>query len=180
MNIAAPLFLVVVMILGFAFVRTRVQASRMLMLSQSTWESLLAQLEPVPIDEISKIAREYLEPRTRQVELDRNQLWEMIGQADGLRRMYANAEILMALANYAQRWNLSEGIIVCERMRRDGLMLRRATFSLSVSFTLGYDRVKVPFSVQEAASAYYLMRARLLALYETSHAGRFPELAATL
>ncbi len=94
--------------------------------------------------------------------------------------MYANAEILMALASYAQRWSLDESIIVCERMRRDGLMLRRATFALSLSLTLGYDKVQVPFSVQEAAGAYYLMRARLLALYETTHAGRFPELAATL
>ena len=38
----------------------------------------------------------------------------------------------------------------------------------------------VALHVQEAASAYYLMRARLLALYETSHAGRYPALSAVL
>jgi hypothetical protein len=38
----------------------------------------------------------------------------------------------------------------------------------------------MPFNVHEAASAYYLMRQRLLALYETSHAGLYPALAAVL
>jgi hypothetical protein len=180
MTFAAPLFLTIVLVLGFAFVRTRLQVSRMTRLGQLSWEDLLSKLEPVPIHEIAMIAHEYLEPRKGQPELDANELWAMIGQADGLRRMYANAEILMALASYAQRWNFDESVIVCERMRRDGLTLRRATFALSSVMTLGYDSVQVPFSVQEAASAYYLMRARLLALYETSHAGRFPQLAATL
>lgn len=36
------------------------------------------------------------------------------------------------------------------------------------------------FNVQEAASAYWLMRERLLALYQTSHAGRYPRLVDAL
>jgi hypothetical protein len=114
------------------------------------------------------------------MEFNPNELWEMIGKADGLRRMYANAEVLIALASYAHRWNPAESVVVGERMRRDGITLRRATFALSVGLTLGYDKLRVPFSVQEAASAYYLMRTRLLALYETSHAGRRPYLADAL
>ena len=180
MNFAAPLFFAIVAILGFAFVRTRIRVSRMSKLSELSWDDLLAQLQPVHIEEISQIAHEYLEPGKGKSELNTSELWATIGRADGLRRMYANAESPMAFANYAQRWNFDESRIVCERMRRDGLNLRRATFALSLGVTLGRDKVEVPFSVQEAASAYYLMRARLLALYETSHAARFPRLAASL
>jgi hypothetical protein len=48
-----------------------------------------------------------------------------------------------------------------------------------MSFLVGFG-VHGPFHVQEAASAYYLMRRRLLALYETSHVGRYSRLAAAL
>ena len=47
---------------------------------------------------------------------------------------------------------------------------------LSLTIT-GHHWVSVPFHLQEAASAYYLMRERLLALYETSHIALLPQLA---
>jgi len=170
-------FVLIVLVLGCAFVRTRIRSSR---LSRLSWDDLLAKLVPVPIDEISRIAVDYLYPRKGQLEFATYELWNMIGEADGLRRMYANAEVLIALAGYAQRWNRHESLVVAERMRRDGIILRRATLGLSLGLTLGFDKARGPFSVQEAASAYYLMRARVLALYETSHAGRFPRLVAAL
>jgi len=77
------------------------------------------------------------------------------------------------LAGFAQQWNFQESVIVGERMRRDGLALRRAARKVWVGMLFGYGKAHGPFSVQEAASAYYLMRQRLLALYETSHAGRY-------
>ncbi len=180
MNITAPLFFSVVVILGLAFLRNRARASRISRLGNLSWENLVARLEPVPIEEISRIALDYLHPHRGQRELDPSELWSMIGRAEGLRKMHANAEILLALANYAQRWNLNESVIVLERMRRDAMILRRAIFSVSLGLTFGYGSLRVPFSVQEAASAYYLMRARLLALYETSHAARLSKLAAAL
>jgi len=39
---------------------------------------------------------------------------------------------------------------------------------------------QLPLNAQEASSSYYLMRQRLLALYETSHICRYPALAAAL
>ena len=51
---------------------------------------------------------------------------------------------------------------------------------LFVRYLLGSDHMLGPFHLQEATSAYYLMRERLLALYETSHAGRYERLAAAL
>jgi len=41
-------------------------------------------------------------------------------------------------------------------------------------------RFTLPLEAQEASSAYYLMRQRLLSLYETSHVCRYPVLAAVL
>ena len=104
----------------------------------------------------------------------------MIGEAEGLKRMHANAEVLIALAGYAQRWNFHESVIVAERMRQDGLALRRAVHLTTFSMIFGYARHRSPFYLQQAASSYDLMRERLLALYETSHAGRYSALAAAL
>jgi hypothetical protein len=163
-------------VLVFAILRTRRKASK---LSRLSWEDLVARLKPVPVSGISTIAVDYLQPTKGQIDIETNELWAMIGGLEGLRSMYANAEILIALAGYAQRWNSDESVIVAERMRRDGVKLRRATSKLSMSFLIGFG-VHGPFHVQEAASAYYLMRRRLLALYETSHAGRYSRLAAAL
>ena len=171
------LFAAMILLVGFAFVRTRLKVSK---LSRLSWDDLLAKLEPVPVDGIATVARDYLQPTKGQISIQPNQMWALIGGADGLRRMYANAGILIALAGYAQRWNPEESVIVWERMRRDGMALRRATVKLSIGMMLGHKAALGPFRVQEAASAYYLMSQRLLALYESSHAGRYPALAAAL
>jgi len=166
-----------ILFMGFALMRTRIKASR---LSRLSWDDLLARVEPVSIDGISTVALDYLQPSKGQLQIGTAELWTLIGEDEGLRRMYANAEILIALAGYAQRWNPEESVIVTERMRRDGITLRRATLRLSMGFMGRRADVFGPFNVQEAASAYYLMRQRLMALYETSHVGRYPRLAAAL
>ena len=171
------LFGVVLLLVGIAFVRTHLLASR---LSRLSWEDLLARVEPVPLEGIAAVALDYLHPGKGQLRIETSDLWVLIGGDEGLRRMHANATILIALAGYAQRWNPVESSIVAERMRRDGVTLRRAAMQLSLGFLDRRGNVRGPFNVQEVASAYYLMRQRLLALYETSHAGRFPHLAASL
>ncbi len=171
------LFGLTIVFVGLPLVRTRIKVSRLARLS---WDELVAKLEPVPSEGISTVALDYLQPAKGQISIEPNSLWAMVGEAEGMRRMSANAEVLIALAAYARRWNFHESVIVAERMRRDGLALRRAMMRLSFGTALGFSQVRGPFNVQEAASAYYLMRQRLLALYETSHAGRYPLLAAAL
>ena len=168
-------FAIVVAFLGVALLKTHLQASRFGRLS---WEDLVAKLEPVPVRGIEVVALDYLHPAKGQTTIETDQIWAMIGGAEGLDRMRENADVLIALAGYAQRWNMNESVIVIERMRSDALALRRATRRLSLGLVFGYGRVRGPFHVQEAVSAYYLMRQRLLALYETSHAGRYEHLAA--
>ncbi len=171
------LFAFAISFVGFALLRTRKKASE---LSRLSWEDLLARLQPVSTEGISLVALDYLKPTEGQLRIATVELWRLVGQDEGLRCMYANAQILIALAGYAQRWNPDESIIVAERMRRDGITLRRAALRLSVGVLSGRGNVLGPFNIQEAATAYYLMRERLLALYRTSHVGRYPELVAVL
>lgn len=169
----APFALIVWLLVG----RARVKAVK---LDSLGWDELVARLQPVPIEGIAIVAEDYLRPTKGQIDLAPKRLWELIGGDVGIQRMYENGEILIALASYAQRWNFDESVVVAERMRRDGIILRRAALKLSIGFFTGNDAVHGPFSVQQVASSYYLMRKRLLALYETSHAGRYPTLAAAL
>jgi hypothetical protein len=98
--------------------------------------------------------------------------------------MRENAEIMLALAACAQQWNFDEGVVVTERMRGDAAALRSAVLRVELGIIparlLRRFRFTLPIHLQEAVSAYYLMRQRLLALYETSHAGRYSALAASL
>ncbi len=149
-------------------------------LAAATWDQLLAKLEAVPIDGITRVARDYLEPRKGQLAIETDEMWFLIGEDEGLRRMRSNADVLIALAAFAAQWNFEESVVVGERMRRDGLDLRRAAFHIELGLLSGIEKVKGPLYVQEAASAYYLMRERILALYQTSHAGRYPRLVASL
>jgi hypothetical protein len=98
--------------------------------------------------------------------------------------MRENAEIMLALAAWAQKWNFEEAVIVTERMRHDAALLRRAVRRVELGMIpaqmLQRFRFTLPLHAQEASSAYYLMRQRLLSLYETSHVSRYPALAASL
>lgn len=111
-------------------------------------------------------------------------MWLMLGGEEGLRRMKNNARLMLMLAAHAQRWNFDEGVIVTERIRRDALRLqqsvRRVEFALMFHSVLRRSATLIPFHLHEAASAYYLMRQRLLALYQTSHAGLYPRLVEVL
>jgi len=170
------LFASSIIILGCTVAHTRVKAAR---LGRLTWEDLIGRLQPVSPG-VATIAMDYLQPTKGQLAIRTDQLWELVGEDEGLQRMRKNAETLIALAGYAQRWNFHESIVVAERMRRDGIALRRATAGFSPHSLFSNTQLHGPFNVQEAASAYHLMRSRLLALYETSHVGRYPALFAAV
>lgn len=157
---------------------------------QRGWYELVAGLQPVEWIGMSAVALDYLTPRAGQLEIQPDEMWDFVGGYEGLRRMSQNAEIMLALAAWTQQWNFEEGVIVSERMRHDAATLRSALRRVQLGMIPELDsitprflqrfRFTLPIHVQEAASSYYLMRQRLLALYETSHAGRYPALAAAL
>jgi hypothetical protein len=148
------------------------------------WRELVAGLQRVDFEGVSEVALDYLTPRRGQIDLEPDRIWKLMGGYEGLRMMRENAEIMLALAAWAQQWNFEEATIVTERMRHDAALLRRSVRSVELgmipSMLFRRFRFTLPLHAQEASSAYYLMRQRLLSLYETSHECRYPVLAAVL
>jgi len=155
-----------------------------LRVDRRTWADVVAALQPVEFDQVTSVARDFLEPREGQISLEPPDMWLMLGGKEGLRRMRNNAQLMLLLAAHAQRWNFDEGVIVTERIRRDALRLRQAVRHVEIALmfhgVLSRSSALIPFYLHEAASAYYLMRQRLLALYQTSHAGLYPRLVQVL
>ncbi|HTD96441.1 MAG TPA: hypothetical protein VK627_05910 [Edaphobacter sp.] len=149
-------------------------------LAQCTWDELLAQLQPVQADGVMTVALNHLVPTKEQLKLEPEMMWNMLGGLEGLLRMRQNGRILVALAAYVERWNYDDGVIIAERMRRDGLLLKRSVFRVMVETFMGRRTIRIPFYLLEAASSYYLMKQRLLALYESNQAGLYPRLAEAL
>jgi len=149
-----------------------------------SWQDLVSQLKRIEIERVTSVARDYLEPKEGQISLEPTDMWLMLGGREGLHRMRENANLMLLLAAHAQQWNFDEGVIVTERMRRDAIRLRGAVRRIETALTfhlvLRHSATLIPFHLHEAASAYYLMRQRLLALYQTSHAGLYPRLAEVL
>jgi hypothetical protein len=183
MPIPLPYLLLAAVICSYIVMAIRSQRSS-LRLNNRSWLQLVAGLQAIDSEGLEVVARDYLEPRKGQIELEPSSMWTLLGGNRGLSRMRSNASNMIALAAFAQQWNLEESVIVAERMRRDGIRLRRAVarveFGMKMQLILGRHLVSVPFQLQEAASAYYLMRQRLLALYQSSHSGLYPTLAAAL
>jgi hypothetical protein len=182
MTFALPYLVFGAVLCGFAAaVIADRRSSRIALLD---WNDLVAGLHRLDVVELSAVAVDYLTPRRGQIDMEPGEIWESLGGYEGLRRMRENAEIMLALAAYAQRWNFEEAVIVTERMRLDAASLRRAVRRVEVGMIparlLRRFRLTLPLHAQEASSAYYLMRQRLLALYETSHVSRYPTLAAAL
>ena len=52
-----------------------------------------------------QIAKAYLEPRGNQLELQPQAMWRLLGGTDGLPRLRRNAQVMLDLAVFVQRWN---------------------------------------------------------------------------
>lgn len=147
---------------------------------KTTWNALVARLEPLNFADLERIAKAYLEPRGNQLELQPHAMWRLLGGSDGLPRLRRNAEVMLDLAIFVQRWNFEDATIVAEIMRRDAARLQKAVHQIEMAMLLRRQSLRIPFYIHEASAAYYLMRQRLLALYETSHAGLLPRLSQAL
>jgi hypothetical protein len=175
--------MIIVLLLSFlvllagGLVYTQISANR---LRSTTWEELVSRMEPMHARGLEIVALDNLQPKANQLQLEPEHLWGLIGGTEGLRRMRNNADLLIALAAYVQRWNFEEGVIVTERMRHDAVQLKRAIFRIRFEMLIRRSQLRAPFYIHQAASAYYLMTRRLIALYETSHAGLLPRLAEAL
>lgn len=186
MHSALPIFLVLG-VSSVLIIKTGISFFSAARYARMEWKDIVAKLQPINLQGLDIVARDFLEPTRDQLKLEPNEIWSLVGGWDGLKKMRANADIMLALAAYTQQWNFEEGTVVAERMRRDALKLHRAARHIQIHMKPYVMRLlpkrywfNVPFEVHEVASAYYLMRQRLLALYETSHSGLYPLLAASL
>ena len=152
---------------------------RRMVMSQS-WDSILARVESVELDGIRRVAECYLNPDRHQLRIETDEMWRLLGGLEGINRLQKNADAMLELAIYAQRWNDTEGPVIAEMIRRDALRVRRSVTRFQLTYVLGFGFIKAPFYLQEAAAAYFLMRGRLLGVYENGHVGLIPRLQAAL
>ena len=174
-----PIFLLLLflVLLAGGLIYTQISAGR---LRSATWEDLLSRMQPMHARGLEIVALDNLQPKANQLQLEPEHLWGLIGGTEGLRRMQKNADLLIALAAYVQRWNFEEGVIVTERMRHDAVQLKRAIFRIRLEMLIHRSQLRAPFYIHQAASSYYLMTRRLLTLYKTNHAKLLPRLAKAL
>ena len=149
-------------------------------LMAQSWESILARVECVDLQNIWRVAECYLNPDRNQLRIETDEMWRLLGGLDGINRLHKNANAMLDLAIYAQRWNDSEGPVIAEMIRRDAVRVRRSVTRFQLTYVLGLGFIKAPFYLQEAAAAYYLMRGRLMGVYHNGHVGLIPQLEAAL
>jgi hypothetical protein len=173
LSVLLSLFVPVVVIqIRFAYRRRQLQ--------RQSWYAVLSRIQPVDVAGIRAVADCYLNPSQNQLRYEPNEMWMAIGELGGINRLKANAAAMIDLAVYAERWNQTEGPVISEMLRRDAVRLNRAVLRIQLMFLFQVGFLRAPFHIQEAASSYYLMRSRLLSLYENSHIGLLPGLTAAL
>jgi hypothetical protein len=173
------LVLLLAVVVPFFVIQLRFVYRRRRLLSQ-TWGMVLDRVEYVNFRGVKAIADRYLQPDHEQLRLSPGEMWEMVGGLVGVGRMRANAEAMLDLAVFAEQWNAGEGPVVSEMIRRDGVRLKRAVTQIQLAYLYRVGFVRTPFHVQEAAAAYYLMRSRLIGLYQNSQMTLVPRLEAVL
>ena len=149
-------------------------------LENRSWEDVLTRVQPIDLVGVRSIANCYLHPDRHQLSIEPATMWEMIGGLEGLSRLRANAAVMLELAVYAERWNEEEGPVIAEMIRRDAVRLNRAVTRIELTLISQIGRVRAPFYLQEISASYFLMRSRLLGLYQNSHVALLPRLEAAL
>ena len=145
-----------------------------------SWDSILSRVEPMDFPRMREIADLFLQPGKDQLRIEPNDMWKTVGGLQGLGQMRQNAQAMLDLAIYAERWQDDNGRVVSEMMRRDAMRVKQAIRNVELSFFWQMGLVRAPFHLQEAISSYCLMRARLMALYQTAHVGLIPRIEAAL
>ena len=139
-----------------------------------TWQELLdmvVQLDPELLADLLSLQEDGNEQAFRD-------LLARLGGMSALKVIETNAEAMLGLAMYAERWDDCNGPVFSELMRRDALKLKRAVYRLRLSWVLG-SRVSLNAGL-ELSQSYGDLRERVLAIYETVHTGLLPQLQAVV
>ena len=165
----------------FAIVAVQVRFSyRRRNLFAQSWDSILCQMEGVDVAGLREIADRCENAGKDHLRIDPLSMWTTVGGLNGLRRMRRNSETLLQLAIYAERWNTENGRVASELIRRDAMRLKRSISKIEAAMAYPYGMIHAAFSLQEAISSYWLMRERLLGLYQVAQVGLLPSLEAAM
>ena len=145
-------------------------------LARQSWEQLVEQLKAVNTAGITLAALESDSPFA----FDPDEVWTMIGEWEGLRRMQANARLLIVLASHATHWNDGERQLVAEQMRRDAREIQKAVRRMKFQRCLGKGNAFLFSDTLGTVCAYYRMSERLLTLFERSPSRRYGQLTAAV
>ena len=148
-------------------------------LAERGWEEVIASVEQVNVEGIRTIAEMFLNPTTDQLRLEPSVMWGMLGGFKGLHRMHKNAELMLELCVYAERWDY-QGPVISEMIRLDAMNLNKALRRVELAFVYNLGHLRGHFAIMEMAAHYELIRRRLLRQYEKSHIARLPLLQAQL
>ncbi len=169
--IAASLLVVVVLAPQFNFLTRRKKQS------QKTWEELLSSVEQLNLEGLREIADVFLNPTKDQLRLEPPVMWSLLGGIKGLQKMHRNADIMLQLCVYAERWD-ADGPVVSEMIRLDAINLNKALRRVEFAAVLGLGHLRGHFALMELAAHYELIRRRLLGQYEKTHIARLAVLQA--
>jgi hypothetical protein len=144
--------------------------------NSASWESLLARLRP------GWNARELADLDFSSDESDRSivEYWRRLWAAHGLWAMYANAGVMLEIANYAARNCRSVDQELLADLRSDALEIRASVLKTAARYACGAMRESVCMSALRAEAAYADMTAGMRALLEQNAGEAVPAFVAAM
>lgn len=185
-DVRTAIFFLAVLLVGVALFIVLAKAHRRARRSRSRdWEQLLSRLVVVDRGSIAEVALDVIdksgEPRqdTESASLEPAQIWNLVGGMKGLEILEANCAVLIDLAFYVQQW-YPEALAITEQLRLNAREIQWHIERLRGAQKTGKLETAIPMYAQRAATIYYLMTRRVLALYEEGNINMLQELQKAL
>ncbi len=146
--------------------------------AQTEWNALLKKLIVIDRDRVDRVALDAIWPsgqrRTDDLarELEPNEIWQLLGELDGVKRLESNSRVLVEMATYLQR-SYPEAASVAEELRLHARELEWQVGRLGMAAEQGSLEFHIATYAQNVAIAYYLMEQRLQLLCQQTNVPNF-------
>jgi hypothetical protein len=159
--------------LGFYFFRWRKSLRRR---NAQSWDSLLARLRP------DWSARELSDHFLWKEGLSATpeDAWQRMEGPKGLWVMYQNAQVMLAMADYAARNSDSVDRLLLETLRSDAMQIRVCVLMALAQYGFSKASEGVRINAFRAATMYTGMAARMTQLLQENAAGIVPDFVAAM
>ncbi len=105
-------------------------------------------------------------------ELEPDEIWKILGELDGVKRLESNSRVLVEMATYLQR-SYPEATAVAEELRLHARELEWQVGRLGMAAEQGSLEFHIATYAQNVAVAYYLMEQRLQSLCQQTNMTNF-------